>query len=146
MTADIDKSLRALRSRIAALEEQRAADRDALPARLIAPALAAAAVVLTALPWVTDRKVDRTLWGMVGDHGQALALLAAVLALAGTAVWSACAESVGAGAKAAAGALGLAAAALLVWLGTTADGAWWPAPWLLLACVPALVAATAVRR
>ncbi|GGS13513.1 hypothetical protein [Actinokineospora fastidiosa] len=146
MTTDIDKTLRAFRTRISALEERRAVERAALPARLIAPAVAAAAVVLTALPWVTDRRETSTLWGLVDQHGgQPFALLAAVLALAATATAAACAEEVAAGAKAAAVVLGATVLGLLVWLGQVVDGDWWPAPWLVAASAPGLVV-TVFRR
>jgi hypothetical protein len=159
-TVDVEKALKALRTRIAETEAQGHAERLAMPGRLAAAAFAAAVFALTAVPWVTvgsERPKTYSLWGFVERvEGVSVFTLVVVLVLAGTALWAGCAAEVGPRVPVLVGVLTVLALILLTWLSKQANEEfgdryddsveWWPAPWLLAICAVGALAAVAARK
>ena len=151
----MDKTLRAFRTRIDDLEAELRAERLSLPPRLAAAAFAAALLPLTAVPWVTHGRRDETatLWGLLTEVGlPAFALLASIVVLSGTALWSACEREAHGRVRVAVGVLTGVVVASAVWLAVEAGdefgetSEWWPAPWLALVCAIGAGSAVGVRK
>ncbi len=154
---DVEKTLRAFRTRIADLEARLHAERTVLPGRLASAAFAVGLFALTAVPWVTvgsERPKSYTLWGFVERvEGVSALTLIVVLALAGMTLWAGCVADAGQRVSLVVGALALGSLVLLVWMGQQAGDEfdersvdWWPAPWLLAFCVIGAAGAVAARR
>lgn len=156
-TVDIEKTLKAFRTRIAETDAAVHAERVAMPGRLAAVAFSTAVFVLTAVPWVTvgsERPKTYSMWGFIERvEGVSAFALIAVLVLAGTALWAGCAAEVGTRVPVLVGVLTVLVLGLLVWLSKQAGAEfdertveWWPAPWLLAICAVGALAAVAARK